>query len=106
MHALPVVGRRDCRETVTRETIVVAGALAQKPNRGGHTWVFLQHLLGFKQLGWDVLFLDQLEPEMCRDAAGQSHSIERSFNLDYLRRVMERFGLSDCYAVLVDGGQR
>ena len=53
------------------ETIVIAGALAQRPRIGGHTWVFLQYLLGFKRLGWDVLFLDQLEPEMCVDAAGQ-----------------------------------
>ena len=33
--------------------------------------MFLQYLLGFRRLGWDVLFLDRLEPEMCRDAAGQ-----------------------------------
>lgn len=91
---------------MTRETIVVAGALAQKPNRGGHTWVFLQYLLGFKRLGWDVLFLDHLEPEMCLDSAGQSHSLDRSANLEYFRQVMERFGLGDCYAVLIDRGQR
>ena len=44
-----------------KETIVVAGSLAQKPGHGGHTWVFLNYLLGFKRLGWDVLFLDRLE---------------------------------------------
>ena len=49
------------------KSIAIAGSLAQKPGRGGHTWVFLQYLLGFRKLGWDVLFLDRLEPEMCID---------------------------------------
>ena len=50
--------------------IVIAGSLAQRPHHGGHTWVFLQYLLGFRRLGWDVLFVDRLEPGMCVDAAG------------------------------------
>jgi hypothetical protein len=70
--------------------IVVAGALAQRPRLGGHTWVFLQYLLGLRRLGWDVLFLDWLEPSM--------GDVEPS--LAYLRGVMERFGLGDAFAVL------
>ena len=57
------------RKSHSKGTIVFAGSLAQKPYRGGHTWVFLQYLLGFRRLGWDVLFLDRLEPEMCVDDA-------------------------------------
>jgi hypothetical protein len=34
------------------KTIVIAGSLAQRPRQGGHTWVFLQYLLGFRRLGW------------------------------------------------------
>ena len=49
---------------VTPERIVVAGSLAQRACRGGHTWVFLQYLLGFRRLGFDVLFLDWMTPEM------------------------------------------
>ena len=45
---------------MTRGTITLAGALAQKARHGGHVWVPLQYLLGFKRLGWDVLFLDRL----------------------------------------------
>ena len=55
------------------ETMIVAGSLAQRPYHGGHTWVFLQYLLGFRRLGWDVLFVDRLEPEMCVDADGRAH---------------------------------
>ena len=27
---------------------------------GGHTWVFMQYLMGLRRLGFDVLFLDRL----------------------------------------------
>src|SRR5438093_12251 len=72
-------------------TIVVGGSLAQKPGAGGHTWVFLQYLLGFRRLGWDVLFLDRLEPEMCVGPDGGPTSLEDSENLRYLRATLARF---------------
>lgn len=84
--------------------IVVAGSLAQKPGQGGHTWVFLQYLLGFRRLGWDVLFLDRLEPGMCHDAAGRPCPPEHSENIRYLRDVLGRFGLGESFAVAFDGG--
>jgi hypothetical protein len=87
-------------------TIVVAGSLAQKPRHGGHTWVFLQYLLGFKRLGWDVLFLDQLEPGMCVDEAGQPCAVEKSVNLRYLTGVMKSFGLAGAFAVVFNRGER
>jgi hypothetical protein len=87
-------------------TIVVAGALAQRPFIGGHTWVFLQYLLGFRRLGWNVVFLDRIEPDMCVDAAGNPASLEDSINLRYLRDVMQRFGLGDSFALLYDGGRQ
>jgi hypothetical protein len=87
------------------ETIVIAGSLAQNPRRGGHTWAFLQYLLGFKRLGWEVLFLDRLEPEMYVDRAGRPCLLDQSFNLSYVLNVMERFGLSGAFAVVCDGGK-
>jgi hypothetical protein len=87
-------------------TIAVAGSVAQRPGNGGHTWVFLQYLLGFRKLGWDVLFLDRLEPEMSVDAGGQPAAPERSINIRYLDRVFQAFGLGNRYAVFHDGGAR
>jgi hypothetical protein len=74
--------------------VVIAGALAQRPRRGGHAWVFLQYLLGFRRLGYEVLFLDRLEPAMspCSQAC-----------LGYLEGVMETFGLA--YAARCDGAE-
>ena len=88
------------------KTIAVAGSIAQKPGRGGHTWVFLQYLLGFRRLGWDVVFLDRLEPGMHVDETGNAVPLEDSWNVRYLLNVMRRFGLEDRFALLCDGGSR
>lgn len=85
-------------------SIAIAGSLAQKPGRGGHSWVFLQYLLGFRKLGWDVLFIDRLEPDMCIDEEGRRAVLGDSWNLRYLAEVMCRFGLDRRWAVLCDGG--
>jgi hypothetical protein len=86
-------------------TIVVAGSVAQRPGNGGHTWVFLQYLLGFRRLGWEVLFLDRLEPAMSLDALGRPAEAERSINIEYLDRVLREFGLQERYAVFHGGGR-
>jgi hypothetical protein len=86
-------------------SIVIAGSLAQKPGRGGHTWVFLQYVLGFLKLGWDVTFLDRLEPDMCTDETGARAPIEASANVRYFLDVMQRFGLDGRYGLLCDGGR-
>jgi hypothetical protein len=88
----------------TAGTIVIAGAIAQKPWYGGHTWVFLQYLLGFKKLGWNVLFVDQLEPEMCVDDGGKPCPLESSSTLAYFVNVMQAFDLTDAFALLYDKG--
>jgi hypothetical protein len=85
-------------------TIVVAGSLAQKPAQGGHTWVFLQYLLGFRRLGWEVLFLDRLEPDMCVDAEGRPCALDQSVNLRYFLETMQTFGLQDAFALAYNRG--
>jgi hypothetical protein len=67
--------------------------------------VFLQYLLGFRRLGWDVVFLDRLEPDMCVDRAGRVVPVQESVNLTYLAQVMDRFGLGDSWFLLHDGGR-
>jgi glycosyltransferase involved in cell wall biosynthesis len=88
------------------ETIVVAGSLSQRAGYGGHAWVFLQYLLGFRRLGYDVLFVDRLDPEMCVDGHGRRTSLDASRNLSYLLDVMTQFGLSDSCSLLYDRRSR
>lgn len=89
---------------MTTRSIVVAGSLAQKPRQGGHTWQFLNYLLGFRRLGWDVLFLDRLESGMCVDDRGEPCDVERSVNLRYVIEVLGRFGLADSFSLAYDRG--
>jgi hypothetical protein len=84
----------------SRGRVVIAGAVAQRPARAGHAWVYLQYLLGFRRLGWEVLFIDWLEPEMCVDASGRACPVGRSENLRYLDALMREFGLGRSYALL------
>lgn len=61
--------------------IVVCGAVAQKPGQPGHTWQFLQYLLGFRRLGYEVLLVDRLataEPKL----------------VEHFRSTLDRFGLT------------
>src|SRR5574338_242257 len=89
-----------------RGLVAIAGALAQKPGQGGHSWVFLQYLLGFRRLGYDVLFLDRLEPGMCTGPGGRAASLDESINLRYFNDVMQRFELAGSAALLYDRGRR
>jgi hypothetical protein len=81
----------------TPQAIVVAGALARRPRAGGHTWVFLQYLLGLRRLGYDVLFVDWLDTETCRGP------VERSSQTAYLSRVMDEHGLARSWSLLDRG---
>jgi hypothetical protein len=89
-----------------RGTIVVAGSLAQKPGHGGHTWVFLQYLLGFRRLGWDVLFLDRLPDSSTTAATRASSPSDHAPSLHYFREVMARFNLGKSYALFLGDGQQ
>jgi hypothetical protein len=85
--------------------IVVGGSVAQKPHQAGHAWQFLQYLLGFRELGWDVLFVDRIGSELCDDAAGAQCTPEASQQVAWLRRVMEEHGLGDAWSIDVGGGR-
>jgi hypothetical protein len=82
---------------VSRDTVIFAGSLAQKPKYGGHAWFFLQYLLGFRRLGLDVLLVDRLEPDMgVSDDAAAAH----------IDAVLRPFGLEDRFSVLCNQGER
>lgn len=84
-------------------TVVVAGSLAQKPHHAGHAWQFLQYLLGFRRLGWHVVFVDRLAPGMCVDDRGRPCPVERSSNLAWLVDVMHEFDLAGAWSLLHEG---
>jgi len=70
--------------------VVVAGAVARRIDCGGHVWALLQWALGFRELGWSVLFLDRL------DAAP---GIRDSREVRRFLETMELFGLADSFSL-------
>ena len=91
---------------MTKKTILIAGSLAQRPRIGGHAWVFLQYLLGFKRLGFEVLFLDSLDRDMCCGADGHACAVEDSVQLRFFLEVMEAHGLNGSFALNINRGER
>lgn len=74
--------------------IVVCGAIAQKAHQAGHTWQFLQYLLGFRELGWDVLLIDRLHG-----------TTERSDGrIGYVSAVLRAAGLERSWTIGLDDG--
>jgi hypothetical protein len=75
--------------------IAIAGSVAQKARNAGHTWQFLQYLLGFKRLGYEVLLLDSLEH--AEDVGSEQARIA------YVEAVMREHGLEHAWTVALPG---
>jgi hypothetical protein len=84
-------------------SIAICGALAQRPNRPGHAWVFLSYLLGLRRLGHEVLFIDRI-PAGASGAARSAREAASSASGRWLRRTMAGAGLQDRWGALIDGG--
>jgi hypothetical protein len=78
--------------------ILVAGKLSAVPYQGGWAWVILQYLLGLKQLGHEVYFVEHL-PE---SAVPAGVSLVESLNARYFFQVLSEFGLEQNSSLIVD----
>lgn len=85
-------------------TIVVSGAIANKYRNGGAAWVRLSWVLGLRQLGFQVYFVEQIAREHCLHPEGQEARFETSLNLAYFEQVVEQFGLAGHAALIYEDG--
>lgn len=83
--------------------LVVAAPLANKAGRGGEAWVWLSWIRGFRHLGVDTWFVEELPSSGCTDDLGASTPPESSRQVAYFREVTARFGLADRATLVVDG---
>ena len=81
-------------------TIIVAGMIAGDPYQGGATWAVLQYVLGLRQLGHDVYFV---EPVAADKLQPRDTGLSCSTNAAYFRAVMRQFGLESRAALLLAG---
>jgi hypothetical protein len=83
-------------------TIILAGMIAAVPQQGGATWAVLQYLLGLKNLGHEVYFIEPVEEASLRPPGT---SLARSANAAYFRHVTADFGFWQNSALLLAGTQ-
>jgi len=79
-------------------TILFAGMIAADPNQGGATWAVLQYLLGFRQLGHEVIFV---EPIKAAALHPNGSSFDSSENPRYFEKTIREFGLDQQAALLL-----
>src|SRR6516165_4483777 len=84
-------------------TVLVSGALANKPLNGGEAWVRLSWLRGLRALGVDVCFVEQIAASTCIDADGNPAPFRHSINRDYFEAVTAAFA-PGCPSALVCEG--
>jgi hypothetical protein len=80
---------------MTRGRIAIGGAVAQKPGAAGHAWQFLQYLLGFRRLGYEVLLVDRIDGDAVRQAEG----------VGWVRDVFAAAGLGEAYSIDLGDGR-
>jgi hypothetical protein len=98
MAASPVVGGNDHSERRTRGVskrgrIVLLHFAAQMP-LAGVAWQAVHYLVGLQRLGWDVWYVEDSGANPY-DPRISSVSMECGYNVAYLRRIMQRFGLGE-----------
>jgi hypothetical protein len=86
--------------------IMVSGAIANKYRHGGAAWTRLSWMLGFKKLGFNVYFVEQIGRAACVDASGAIAAFEQSVNLAYFKQITEQFGLSGSAALIYENGEQ
>src|SRR6476659_10020453 len=86
-------------------TLVVSGAIANKPHNGGEAWVRLSWVRGLRRLGFRVVLLEQIAPGVCVDGAGAATSFAQSVNLAYFRSVVEWARMSGSAALVLGEGR-
>ena len=84
-------------------TVIVSGALANKPHNGGNAWTRLSWARGFGRLGFDVWFVEHIGAGACVGGDGEPTAFGDSANRAYFRQVVERFGLSGNAALVCVG---
>ncbi len=77
--------------------IVIIGQIAKYP-LGGVTWDWLNYLLGFRDLGFEVFYFED-SPEWLYNPILNSVAFSE-YNLEYLKKVMVEFGFENNWTYL------
>jgi hypothetical protein len=76
--------------------VVVGGAVARRVEYGGHVWALLQWAMGLRSAGWQVLFLDRLDP---------APALRASPRVERFVQVMKQFGFEGSFSLDLGPGE-
>ncbi len=76
--------------------ILLAGIIARHPF-GGVTWCSLMYLLGLRELGHDVFYIEDTG-ECVYDPVENTRSLDPSYGTHYIRQSLEPYGFADRWA--------
>jgi hypothetical protein len=91
------------RQATQALRILVSGRIAATPHQGGATWAVLQYLLGLRELGHQVWFVEAIAAADIRPTGAE---LPCSVNAVYAEKVMSSFDLEDHWALVIDGTTR
>ena len=81
-------------------TVVVAGAIANKPGNGGEAWVRMSWVRGLAALGFGVRFIEVIDDRLCRDGDGRPCELRNSVARCWFDAVIARFAMTASAALL------
>jgi hypothetical protein len=81
-------------------TVIVSGAVANKHRHGGSAWVRLSWAEAFARLGFEVLFVESLDPRHAVDERGERCGPHESANAAAFAGAMDAAGLGGSAALL------
>lgn len=84
--------------------VIVSGAVANKYRNGGGVWERMSWVIGLRQLGYDVYFIEQIASNACVAGNGAVTTFADSVNLDWFRYVTDWFGIADRSSLVYAGG--
>jgi hypothetical protein len=87
---------------MTQKVVLGVGIASHPVAAGGNSWLFLQWVLGFRDLGWDVWCVEQVRSTSCIDPRWQPCAFADSTNRRHWDGVVRRFELGDCATLFVD----
>ena len=85
--------------------VVVGGVLSLAPFSPGTAWDRLHYVLGLRMLGHEVVFVEEVAPELCVDSEGRPCDFDRSVNRNTFITTMSRFGLLGSACQIYDEGR-
>ena len=76
--------------------IVIGVGIASHPiSAAGNTWAFLNWVLGFREAGWEVWMVEEIDPNRCIDAKWQPAPFETSENQRHWKTICQEFNLTN-----------